>query len=120
MNNKHIHVGIDSPDNAFKRFIGKWNELESGVESNSDVHINFEDFSMFLSVMTPNRIRLLQVLRSSGPKSIRALSKTLNRDYKNTHTDVQKLLEAELVIKNQNGLLESPWDVIEVHVQLVA
>ncbi len=40
------------------------------------------------SVLTPKRLALLKSLRPHGPLSIRALSKQLERDYKNVHTQV--------------------------------
>jgi len=120
MNKKHIQIGVDTPDNAFNRFINKWNELEKGQDPNTEIHFNFEDFTMFMSVLTPKRIHLLRALKKNGPLSIRSLAKLVERDYKNVHVDVTALISTELIKKDEAGLLFAPWDVIDAHVQLVA
>ena len=47
-----------------------------------------EDFSRFL---TPERKRLLEVIKNSKPNSIRELSQLLKRDYKNVNVDTNML-----------------------------
>ena len=72
------------------------------------------------AVLTPKRIELLRVLKKEPLISIRALSKLLNRDYKNVHTDVSDLVEVDLIQQDEEGLLFAPFDVIDASVRLVA
>jgi len=75
---------------------------------------------MLASVLTPKRLELMKTLRQHGPLSVRALSKQLERDYKNVHVDTSALEEVSLIQQTEEGLLLVPWDVIDAHVRLVA
>lgn len=117
---QHIHAGVENPDQGFERFVKAWNQAQDSEPEQQDVHLNFEDLSMLLSVLTPKRLELLKAIRQAGPLSIRALSKNLKRDYKNVHTDTGALEEVGLIERAENGELQAPWDVIDAHLSLVA
>ncbi|MDO3380257.1 HVO_A0114 family putative DNA-binding protein [Geoalkalibacter halelectricus] len=117
---KHIQVGVEGPDKGFDRFIDAWERAQAGEVQEAEVHLNFEDLAALLSVLTPRRLELLKVLRRQGPLSIRALSKHLERDYKNVHSDVRLLEDVGLVERNKQGALIAPWDAIDATLRLVA
>ncbi len=117
---KHIHIGTEHPDKGFKRFIEAWNRAEKGAVQEEEVHLNFEDVSMLLSILTPKRLEILKTLRQQEPMTVRALADFLNRDYKNVHVDCRALDEVGLLIKTEKGRYKAPWDVIDAHVSLVA
>ena len=71
-----------------------------------------------MRAFTPKRWELLDKLKSTGKQSINGLARTLKRNYKNVHTDIQILLELGLVKKDQQGLIYVPWDEIETHFKL--
>jgi len=116
----HIHIGVEDAERGLKRFVETWHKAESGTVDQAEIHLNFENLSMLVSVLTPRRLELLKVLRQQGLLSIRALSKQLGRDYKNVHTDVKVLADVGLIQRSEEGLLAVPWDVIDAHVRLVA
>jgi predicted transcriptional regulator len=120
MKKQHIHIGVEDSERGFERFIDTWHKAEQGKLDVPEVHLNFEDFSMLIAMLTPRRLELLKQLRQMGPTSVRALSKSLSRDYKNVHTDVASLEEAGLIARNEENLIVAPWDVIDAHVSLVA
>lgn len=120
MNKQHVHIGIEDAKCGFERFIKAWHKAESGEIEQLEVHLNFEDFAMLLSVLTPKRLELLRSLRQHGPLSVRALAKQLERDYKNVHAGASVLEEVGLIIRTEEGLLAVPWDIIDTHMQLVA
>lgn len=120
MSKQHIHVGVEDAERGYKRFTEAWHKTEAGDIEQAKVHLNFEDFAMLLSVLTPKRLALLKSLRQQGPLSVRALAKQLERDYKNVHADVSSLEEVGLLERTDKGLLNAPWDVIDAHVRLVA
>ena len=120
MNKQHIHIGVEDAGRAYTRFVDTWHKAEIGTINQAEIHLNFENFSMLASVLTPKRLELMKVLRQKGLLSIRALSKQLGRDYKNVHTDVIALEAADLIQRSEEGLLVVPWDVIDAHVRLVA
>lgn len=120
MSKQHIHLGVENAEAGYERFIKAWERAEAGKLSETEVHLNFEDLSMLLSVLTPRRLEILKTLRQQGSMSVRALSRHLERDYKNVHTDVSALEKTGLIIRTEEGTLQAPWDVIDAHVQLVA
>ncbi len=120
MSKQHIHIGVEDANYGFERFTEAWHKAKVGEVEQAEIHLNFEDFSMLASVLTPKRLELMKMLRQHGPLSIRALSKQLKRDYKNVHVDTSALAEVDLIQRTKAGLLITPWDVIDAHVRLVA
>jgi predicted transcriptional regulator len=120
MSTQHIHVGVEDAKRGFERFVAAWHTAQSDAVQEAEVHLNFEDFARLASVLTPKRLELLKILRQQGPLSVRALSKTLERDYKNVHVDASALEAVDLIQRDGDGLLIAPWDVIDAHVRLVA
>ena len=120
MSKRHIHIGTEDPDRGFQRFTKAWERAEQGQITETEVHLNFEDLSMLLTILTPRRLELIKTLRQQGPMSVRALSKLLERDYKNVHVDTRALDDVGLLKRTDEGTIQAPWDVIDAHVRLVA
>ena len=121
MSKKQIHIGVEDSRQGFKRFINTWHEAQNTRPTDDiEYHLNFEDYAQFATVLTPKRIELLRTLKQASPMSIRALSKRLDRDYKNVHTDVSELIDVDLIQQDDDDLLFAPFDVIDAHVRLVA
>lgn len=120
MTKQHIHIGTENPDEGFERFVDTWQRAEQGEQGDTEVHLNFEDLSMLLAVITPRRLEVLKTLRQQGPMSVRALATALARDDKNVHADTRVLEEAGLLERTGSGTLQAPWDVIDAHLNLVA
>ena len=72
----------------------------------------FESMESLLKVLTPNRWALLRRLRSTGPSSVRALARSLGRDYRGVHADAAALLAVGLVEKQADGRIFVPWSRI--------
>jgi len=120
MSKQHIHIGVEEADRGFDRFVEAWEKAEANKTEQAEIHLNFEDFAMLASVLTPKRLELMKTLRQNGPLSVRALAKQLTRDYKNVHADAAALEEVDLIQRAEDNLLVAPWDVIDAHVRLVA
>lgn len=120
MKNNKIHVGVEEASHGYERFIDAWKEAESGSKKREEVHLNFEDFAMLASILTPKRLEILKTLRIEGAMNVKSLSKTVDRDYKNVHVDCAELEGVGLIQRNNDGLLAAPWDVIDAHFRLVA
>jgi len=120
MSKQHIHIGVENAARGFDRFVQAWHKAEASDIEQVEIHLNFEDFAMLASVLTPKRLALMKTLRQQGPLSVRALSKQLERDYKNVHTDAAALEAVELIQRTEEGLLVAAWDVIDAHIRLVA
>jgi predicted transcriptional regulator len=117
---KKIEININSIEEAGKRFIAAWHAAEKsqGLETPSEF-LTFEKLEILLKVLTPRRLTLLKQLRSEGPLSVRMLSKKLQRDYSNVHTDVKHLEMYGLIDRNDNGEVFVPWSDIIAHFSLV-
>ena len=120
MNKQHIHVGVENPKRGFKRFAEAWERAEQDQVKETEVHLNFEDQRMLLSILTPRRLEILQTLRQKSLSSVNASSKSLKKGYKNVHVDVRALEDASLLERTEDGTLQVPWDIIDAHLRLVA
>jgi predicted transcriptional regulator len=92
--------------------------LELGEEPAPYFGVGFKNVSQMLSVFTPKRWDLLAVLREHGAMSIAELARTLQRDYKNVHNDVERLMEWLAIERDANGKIFTPYSEIVVDVHL--
>ena len=80
--------------------------------------VGFKNVSQMMSVFTEKRWDLLAALRENGPTSIAELARIVNRDYKNVHNDVERLMEWLAIEKNDQGKIFTPYSEIIVDVHL--
>ncbi|OQX07965.1 MAG: hypothetical protein BWK73_26655 [Thiothrix lacustris] len=92
--------------------------LELGEEPAPYFGVGFKNVSQMLSVFTPKRWDLLATLREHGAMSIAELARTLQRDYKNVHNDVERLMEWLAIERDANGKIFTPYSKIVVDVHL--
>lgn len=91
--------------------------METGAfQPVGDYHLNFSDTVHLLAELPPRRLDTLREIKRSGPLSVYAAAKQLQRNYSNVHADVQKLVEHDLVDKDEQGRVFAPWDDIVVRV----
>lgn len=76
--------------------------------------IGFRTMAQFGEVFTPKPWELVEALKKSGPLTIYALAKRLDRHYRNVHKDVTALMEWTVIEKNEDGHVQVPWDEINV------
>ncbi|MCF6188733.1 MAG: hypothetical protein L3J49_14815 [Desulfobulbaceae bacterium] len=114
-----IDIHIASEQDMNQAFIDSWKKAEQGVRTETEQHLFFEDAATLLRVLSNQRLILLSTLLQSGPASIRALSKTLQRNYKNVHSDVKLLREAGLIKLNQENKVFVPWQKIHTEIDLL-
>lgn len=95
--------------------------LDSGERlPDADYHLNFATPTQLFSELTPKRMELLYRLKQEGALSVYRLAKETGRNYSNVHADIMKLLELELVAKDEKGRVLVPWDDVEIHASLNA
>ena len=120
MTQQRIDIGVEEANTGYERFVEAWNNADSSANNEVEIHLNFEDLETLVAVLTPKRLELLRTLRKEGPLSVRALSKSLERDYKNVHVDTAELEAIDLIQRTEDDLVVAPWDVIDAHFRLVA
>lgn len=105
-----LELRVGDARDALDRFEAAWNRR---TEGRSPLHIlSVESLALLLRTLTPARWQLLDRLRDAGPLSIYELAKRLERDYKNVHTDVSRLIELGLLERGADGRVSVPWDVV--------
>jgi len=81
---------------------------------------NDQTLPLLMKHLTPARWELLKQLKAAGPLTILALAKQLQRDYKNVHTDVSRLIELELIARTESSLVRVAWDAVRAELRLGA
>lgn len=97
-----LHVG-GSLREAASRIVDDVARFERGGSVQED-HITFENWQALFNVLTTKRYELLQHLHRQPERSMRALARALNRDYKRVYEDVQALAEVGLLQQDADGL----------------
>ena len=92
--------------------------LELGEEPAPYFGVGFKDMSQMLSVFTPKRWDLLATLREQGAMNIAELARVLQRDYKNVHNNVERLMEWLAIERDAQGKVFTPYAEIIVDVHL--
>lgn len=83
----------------------------------ADYHLGLESAAQLFAELSTERLRALETLRRDGAQSIYALAKSLNRNYSNVYTDVQRLMALGLIERGEKGV-SVPFDELEIHVPL--
>jgi predicted transcriptional regulator len=115
---KTLSIGISALPDALDRFEAAWH-LATGRDPPPPLQrLAFADLPLLLKTLTPARWDLLAHLREEGPMSVRALSKLLERDYKNVHTDAAQLAQLGLIERVGDSLVRVPWDAVRAELRL--
>jgi predicted transcriptional regulator len=119
MTERILNVKVGEPLAASLALASKTMEaLEQGKSVAPYFGIGFADVGQLFGVFTPKRWDLLAALREGGAMTIAELARRVQRDYKNVHGDVEKLIEWQAVEKDDQGRITSPYDEIVVDVRL--
>lgn len=117
MSDLQIHVG-DTAEEFAGRFSDAWRRAERGEPVN-ERHLSFDSFETLARALTPKRLELLRHLHRTPAASINALAKAVDRDYRRVHEDVEALVAAGLVDREEGGTgLTAPYDAISTRIAL--
>jgi predicted transcriptional regulator len=111
MSTLQIHVGGDFADTEH-RVLNAIARHEAGEDVREN-HLTFENWQTFARVMTANRLELLRHVHRAPARSVLALARALGRDYKRVHEDVEALVAAGLLGRNEAGL-RADYDAIQI------
>ena len=112
-----LHVGYDRRT-VKERVLTAIRQAESGRPA-GESHVTFESWAGLTKVLTTRRLELLLHLRAHPAASIAALARTLGRDYKRVHQDVEILSAAGLIERGEQGDLRTGYDEIRASIALV-
>jgi predicted transcriptional regulator len=120
MENREFVIEIRSRADFLEDLGADLRRIEAGDNKEEPVErVFFESIEAANRLLTPKRVELLRVLHDEGPMNAHALSKRLERDYKNVRLDVLALHEVGLVTKKGRAL-SAPWKKITMEMNLAA
>jgi predicted transcriptional regulator len=111
MTTLQIHGGGGFADTQ-QRVLAAVARHEAG-ENVADNHLTFENWQTFARVMTANRLEPLRHVHRTPPRSVLALAPALGRDYKRVHENVEALVAAGLLDRDETGL-HAEYDAIQI------
>lgn len=79
--------------------------------------ISFISLDLMNKVLTPRRWEIIRAMAGKGPMSLRAIARAIDKDVKNTHTDVHALLNAGVLDRSEAGF-EFPYDDINIDIHI--
>lgn len=115
---KTLCVRVSEAGDALDRFEAAWHLATGRPRPAPLAVLSFAELPALSKALSPARWDLLKTLKAAGPLSIFALAKRLERDYKNVHTDVARLLELGLLEKAADGRVAVPWEEIRAGLRL--
>jgi predicted transcriptional regulator len=111
-----LELRVSPAADALDRFEAAWNRRAEGRAMQGLDILTLVNLPLLIKTLTPARWSLLERLRAQGPSSIYELARRLQRDYKNVHTDVARLIELGLIERKQN-LVAVVWDVVRAELR---
>lgn len=115
MSRLDIHVG-GTLDDMKRRVVDAVGRAVRGEAVRED-HVAFESWDALASVMTTRRFEMLRHLHRHPEASVAALARSLGRDYKRVHEDVEALSKAGLIERSDRGL-RADYDEIRTSIAL--
>jgi predicted transcriptional regulator len=95
---KNVTVGIKSIEEVLNNAKAVMKRLERGDKVRKRrPGIYFESLEIMRKAITPERVKILKVIKGKHPASIYELAKLLNRNLKNVADDVHYLAELGLI-----------------------
>ena len=111
-----VTLEVRRPVDVMKDFAQTW---KTG-KAKRNAHIAFASPELLWKVLTTKRWDLLKALCGAGPISIREAARRVGRDVKAVHADVTALLQAGVLDRTPEGLIEFPYNAVKVEFLLQA
>ncbi|MFA6055928.1 MAG: hypothetical protein WC769_11185 [Thermodesulfovibrionales bacterium] len=95
---KNVIIGIKSVEEVLNKAKDVMKKLDRGEQvKKSKPGVYFESLEVMRKAITPERVKILKVIKGKRPQSIYELAKLLNRNLKNVADDVHYLAELGLI-----------------------
>ena len=94
---KKIEIEITDKQKIYNEFKTMATAVMRGKKIKPKEVVSFANIEIFRQFFTENRLNLLKIIKKEKPDSIYALSKLVDRDFKNVHSDLQILKDFGLV-----------------------
>lgn len=120
MRRAHIQIRRDCEAFLAESLARAAQAARTGEPSDPVATFTFSSPAQLFSVISPKRWELIERLQTTGPSSIRALARSLERDVKRVHEDVVALADWGIIDRADDGKIEIPFDVIHADFNLRA
>ena len=101
---KKVRIVVEPVNKTNERWIralqGK--SLSSSQSYKGEI-ITVSSWDILSKVLSPPRLQILSLIPKLKPKSISALAKKMDKDFKNVHTDVKFLADLGLIELRESG-----------------
>lgn len=114
MSELKVHVGVSGGLAAMgERFASAWRRASAGEPVN-ERNLSFGTLQEAAGLLTPRRLDLLHEIHRSPAVTVQALAERVGRNYKNVHVDVQALIKAGALDRDESGTLRADYEGITV------
>jgi predicted transcriptional regulator len=107
-----VTLEVASREKSDRRFLSA---LKGNPEGS---FISFESPALLFRVFSGKRWELLKAMAGAGPMTIREAARRAGRDVKAVHGDIQSLLKAGILKKNDEGKVVFPFEAVHVDFML--
>lgn len=111
---KTVILDVSSREEVGRRVLAAFKGHKQGAR------ISFATPELLFRLLTAKRWELIRAMTGTGPMTIRAAARRVNRDVKAVHGDVHALLDVGILRKTEDGLIVFPFDAVRVDVMLRA
>ena len=111
---KTVTLDVSDRGQITRRALGAFSGRRQGAR------ISFASPELLFRLLTAKRWELIRAMSGVGPLSIRGAARRVRRDVKAVHGDVHALLNAGVLRRTAEGLVEFPFDAVRVDVMLHA
>jgi predicted transcriptional regulator len=103
-----VTLSIASREDVTQRALAAFGGRQQGD------HISFDSVELLWQTMTRKRWEVLKAMTGQGAMSIREVARHVGRDVKAVHGDVQRLLNAGVLSRTEDGRVIFPYDAVHV------
>ena len=115
-----LEIGYGGLKEAAAEFLRAAKALEKRARIRASDRLHFADLATLLKNLTAERWRIVEFVKANGPLSTYAVAQRLQRNYKNVHADVKRLVALGLLDKRDDGRLVVPYRSIVAEIKLAA
>lgn len=105
---KTVTLSVASREDVTRRTLAAFEGRAQGD------HISFDSVESLWQIMSRKRWEVLKGMTGQGAMSIREVARHVGRDVKAVHGDVQRLLNAGVLNRTEDGRVIFPYDAVHV------
>lgn len=114
---KKLIVKIESMEAVLEGAKAAMKALEAGKAVQAQESLSFPTWEALHRILTPKRLAIIEALAGMGTMSAREVSRIVDRDFKNVHTDIEALVNAGVIEKTAKGV-EFPYDGLHLEMDI--